>query len=32
MDEFMGSAEFRKYLDEQHTEIKALLTDLGLAR
>jgi tripartite-type tricarboxylate transporter receptor subunit TctC len=32
MDEFMGSAEFRKYLDEQHSEIKALLTDRGLVK
>lgn len=32
MDEFIVSAEFRKYLDEQHSEIKALLTDLGLVK
>ena len=32
MNEFIGAAEFRKYLDEQHSEIKALLTDLGLAK
>lgn len=32
MNEFIGAAEFRKYLDEQHSEIKALLTELGLAK
>jgi putative tricarboxylic transport membrane protein len=32
MDEFIGAAEFRQYLDEQHGEIKALLTELGLAK
>ncbi|OGA45846.1 MAG: hypothetical protein A3F74_16850 [Betaproteobacteria bacterium RIFCSPLOWO2_12_FULL_62_58] len=32
MDEFITTAEFRKYLDEQHIEIKELLVDLGLAK
>ncbi|MGZ8153805.1 MAG: tripartite tricarboxylate transporter substrate binding protein [Burkholderiales bacterium] len=32
MDEFIGAAEFRKYLDDQHSEIKALLTELGLVK
>lgn len=32
MDEFIGAAEFKKYLDEQHAEIRALLVDLGLAK
>ena len=32
MNEFIGAAEFRKYLEEQHSEIKALLTELGLAK
>jgi putative tricarboxylic transport membrane protein len=32
MDEFIGAAEFKQYLDEQHGEIKALLNELGLAK
>jgi hypothetical protein len=32
MNEFIGATEFRKYLDEQESEIRALLTELGLAK
>lgn len=31
-DDFLASREFQKYLDEQHAEIRALLTDLGLVK
>jgi len=31
-DEFLGSRDFRKYLDEEYGEIRALLTALELAR
>ncbi|MCC7484837.1 MAG: tripartite tricarboxylate transporter substrate binding protein [Burkholderiales bacterium] len=31
-DEFLGSADFRRYLDEQYAEVKALLAALELAR
>lgn len=31
-DEFLNSRDFRKYLDEDYSEIKALLTALGLAK
>ncbi len=32
MDEFITTSEFRKYLDEQHVEVRELLADLGLAK
>jgi putative tricarboxylic transport membrane protein len=32
MDEFITTTEFRKYLDEQHVEIRELMVDLGLAK
>ena len=31
-DEFLGSRDFRKYLDEEYSEIKVLLTALELAK